>query len=139
MPIVSDPNQPIEVAPVPTAADLRAARLERTRAALDEQLLAGARGADHAEVRGCVQLSDGTGEGQRGAGVGHQHQQLHVGGVVRDALQRRHGVPAARSIAISARCGALPTPAPAMLMVSGCARAASTISTRSVPWTPSPR
>jgi ATP-dependent RNA helicase DeaD len=31
-------GQPVEMAPVPTAADLRAARLERTRAALREQL-----------------------------------------------------------------------------------------------------
>jgi ATP-dependent RNA helicase DeaD len=38
-------GQPIEIAPVPTAADLRAARLERTRAALRESLAAEASNA----------------------------------------------------------------------------------------------
>ena len=34
-------GQPIEIAPVPTAADLRAARLERTRIALEESVVEG--------------------------------------------------------------------------------------------------
>ena len=71
-------GQPIETAPVPTAADLRAARLERTRTALEEQLLSG---DGHEDVRAML------------AGLAAEHDVLDVATAAVAMLQAASGAP----------------------------------------------
>ncbi len=75
-------GQPIETRPVPTAADLRAARLERTRAAIEEQLLAGeGNPADHDDVRAML------------AGLAAEHDMLDVATAAVAMMQAAAGSP----------------------------------------------
>jgi ATP-dependent RNA helicase DeaD len=71
-------GQPVEIAPVPTAADLRAARLERTRAGLEEALAAG-EGAE--DVRAML------------AGLAAEHDLLDVATAAVTMLQAAAGTP----------------------------------------------
>ncbi|MCX6463520.1 MAG: DEAD/DEAH box helicase [Pseudonocardiales bacterium] len=71
-------GQPIETRPVPTAADLRAARLERTRAALAEQLLSG---EDQDDVRGML------------AGLAAEHDLLDIATAAVAMMQAAAGSP----------------------------------------------
>ena len=71
-------GQPVEIAPVPTAADLRAARLERTRAGLEEAL-AGGEGAE--DVRAML------------AGLAAEHDLLDVATAAVTMLQTAAGTP----------------------------------------------
>jgi ATP-dependent RNA helicase DeaD len=71
-------GQPVEIAPVPTAADLRAARLERTRAGLEEALAAG-EGAE--DVRAML------------AGLAAEHDLLDVATAAVTMLQTAAGTP----------------------------------------------
>ena len=72
-------GQPIEIAPVPTAADLRAARLERTRAALESALADG--GSDTDDVRAML------------TGVAAEHDLLDVATVAVRLMQAAAGTP----------------------------------------------
>jgi ATP-dependent RNA helicase DeaD len=76
-------GQPVEIAPVPTAADLRAARLERTRAGLEEALAAGAasEGGAADDVRAML------------AGLAAEHDLLDVATAAVTMLQTAAGVP----------------------------------------------
>jgi ATP-dependent RNA helicase DeaD len=71
-------GQPITFAPVPTAADLRAARLERTRVALEEQL---ADSVDAEDVRGML------------AGLAAEHDLLDVAVAAVQLMQAAAGTP----------------------------------------------
>ena len=71
-------GQPVEFAPVPTAADLRAARLERTSAALEEQLTAGSDGED---VRAML------------AGLAAEHDLLDIATAAVQLMQAGAGTP----------------------------------------------
>ena len=71
-------RQPIELAPVPTAADLRAARLDRTRASLEEALIAG---EGEESVRGML------------AGLAAEHDLLDVATAAVMLMQAAAGTP----------------------------------------------
>jgi ATP-dependent RNA helicase DeaD len=74
-------GRPIEYAPVPTAADLRTARLERTRAALEEKLLLGERDGNLDEVRAML------------AGLAAEHDLLDVAAAAVVLMQDAQGTP----------------------------------------------
>ena len=78
-------GQPVEFAPVPTAADLRAARLERTRATLQDAL--GSVGADDG-VR-----DDDRGAGRRVRSAGRRRRRRAPDGRGRRCAGRRRGHP----------------------------------------------
>jgi ATP-dependent RNA helicase DeaD len=71
-------GQPIEIAPVPTAADLRAARLDRTRIALDEALI---EDADADDVRAML------------SGLAAEHDLLDVATAAIRLMQSAAGAP----------------------------------------------
>jgi ATP-dependent RNA helicase DeaD len=71
-------GQPIEIAAVPTAADLRAARLDRTRAALEETLVAG---EDAEDVRAML------------SGLAAEHDLLDVATAAVRLMQTAAGAP----------------------------------------------
>jgi ATP-dependent RNA helicase DeaD len=75
-------GQPIEIAPVPTAADLRAARLERTRIALEESVVEGSDVLGEVEdVRAML------------AGLAAEHDLLDVATAAVRLLQSAAGAP----------------------------------------------